>query len=287
MNGVVLYYSAPSVYETTGATKVLDLNAMEQHLPHPRASTKDAARRWNFVEYRDSKRCLDGFMRAHGMLLDQDCGIGLEPLERAFAPYYGLIYSTGSGTETIHCWRIGLIFDRFVESVADFDRVWRYVASRVEAVGGKPEYSARSAAHVFAVPFIPPSGFYVARILRGAFLNVDEALAAIPKPEPLPIPAANIMTDSYSHIVERAAKYLSTMPGAISGSGGHATTFRAATKMVRGFNLDSADALRLLVEIHNPLCVPQWSMRELEHKIKQAMRSRLPAGFLAEKTRAA
>jgi hypothetical protein len=76
------------------------------------------------------------------------------------------------------------------------------------------------------------------------------------------------------------------MPGAISGSGGHATTFAAAVKMVRGFGLDPDDALALLVAIHNPLCAPAWSLPELKHKIRQAaQRGRLPFGFLADRPR--
>jgi hypothetical protein len=56
--------------------------------------------------------------------------------------------------------------------------------------------------------------------------------------------------------------------------------------MVRGFGLEPDDALALLVEIHNPLCQPEWSLVELRHKVKSAMqRGRVPFGWLAEKRR--
>jgi hypothetical protein len=116
--------------------------------------------------------------------------------------------------------------------------------------------------------------------------KASAALATFPKPEPLPIPERTQRDDSYDRRLERARKYLAAMPGAISGSGGHATTFKAACVLVRGFALEPDDALALLVEIHNPICSPPWSERELRHKIKQAyQRSILPFGFLADRPR--
>lgn len=87
-------------------------------------------------------------------------------------------------------------------------------------------------------------------------------------------------------LVERARRYLAKMPGAVSGQGGHATTFRAAVAIVRGFELAPEDALRLLAEVHNPLCSPAWSVAELRHKVKSAaMRGQMPMGALANKPR--
>ena len=44
--------------------------------------------------------------------------------------------------------------------------------------------------------------------------------------------------------------------------------------MIRGmhamFYSSEADALRLLVEIHNPLCQPPWTETELAHKVADA-----------------
>ena len=78
------------------------------------------------------------------------------------------------------------------------------------------------------------------------------------------------------------------MPGAISGSQGHATTFRAAVAMVRGFGLEPDDALRLLVEAHNPQCAPPWSLPELRHKVRQATeRGRMPFGEIVGRERTA
>jgi hypothetical protein len=81
---------------------------------------------------------------------------------------------------------------------------------------------------------------------------------------------------------ERARKYLAKMPEAVSGQGGHVACFRAAVALVRGFQLDESTALSLLVSDYNPRCAPQWSDRELEHKVRQAGRAQVPSGYLLE-----
>ncbi len=278
----------PSIYETVGAHIALPWEMIEARIANPKPGlAKEGLPRWALAEFHSGKRNLASFRMGHACMFDVDNGTTLAQLEDAFAGTYAIIHSTFNATESSPCWRPIVPLDRPTETVEEHDRVWRFLAAKIEAVGGRPEYSARSAAQPFAVPCRPPSGHCVSRVLRGAFTSVDEALAVIPKPEPMPVPATRFVDESYSHRVERASRYLACMAGAIQGSQGSNTTFRAAAKMVRGFNLDPADALRLLVEIHNPICVPQWSLRELQHKVRQATRSRLPAGFLAEKTRAA
>ncbi len=71
-------------------------------------------------------------------------------------------------------------------------------------------------------------------------------------------------------VLRRAAAYLDAMPPAISGQGGHSTTFAAATAMVHGFGLDPDEALQLLLDRYNPRCEPPWSEKELRHKVNEA-----------------
>lgn len=70
-------------------------------------------------------------------------------------------------------------------------------------------------------------------------------------------------------ITDRARSYLSRVPGAVSGQGGHSRTLLVAEHLVRGFELDDGTALSLLCE-WNRTCEPPWSRRELEHKIREA-----------------
>jgi hypothetical protein len=73
--------------------------------------------------------------------------------------------------------------------------------------------------------------------------------------------------------VERARAYIQRLEPAISGSGGHNATFRAASILVEGFALDEATALDLLLEWNLTHCSPQWSERELQHKVRSAARN--------------
>lgn len=70
--------------------------------------------------------------------------------------------------------------------------------------------------------------------------------------------------------IDRARAYLSAIPGAVAGQGGHNQTFSAACALVNGFTLSEGDALQLLRE-WNATCQPPWTERELEHKVRSAM----------------
>ncbi len=86
-------------------------------------------------------------------------------------------------------------------------------------------------------------------------------------------------------IIERARAYLAQLPPAISGSGGHAATFRAALLLVRGFGLEEEDALRLLDEDYNLRCDPPWSEDDLRHKVEDAGKAdQVPMGYLLGKS---
>lgn len=74
-----------------------------------------------------------------------------------------------------------------------------------------------------------------------------------------------------TNVVDRARRYLSAIPGAVAGQGGHTHTFVVAQKLVRGFGLGARDALELMCE-WNQKCVPMWSIPDLKRKIDQAVR---------------
>ena len=76
--------------------------------------------------------------------------------------------------------------------------------------------------------------------------------------------------DSTSDVERRALAYLDKLPPAISGNGGHAATYAAATVLVHGFEIDPDRALSLLLDHFNPRCEPPWSEKELRHKVTSA-----------------
>src|SRR5262245_6260673 len=68
-------------------------------------------------------------------------------------------------------------------------------------------------------------------------------------------------------VVERARRYVSKCPMAVSGQGGHNATFHVAAVLWNGFGLTEVVTLSLLRE-WNLGCRPPWSEAELVHKVK-------------------
>jgi hypothetical protein len=69
--------------------------------------------------------------------------------------------------------------------------------------------------------------------------------------------------------IEAARAYVRTIPGAVSGNGGHNLTFRVARVLVRDFALSEHDAMTLFQE-WNETCEPPWSESDLRHKLHDA-----------------
>ncbi len=81
-------------------------------------------------------------------------------------------------------------------------------------------------------------------------------------------------------IVERAKRYLASVPPAIAGQHGDVHTFRVCCRLARGFALDDEQALHVLLE-WNARCQPPWSEAELLDKLRRAARyGREPIGGL-------
>lgn len=71
------------------------------------------------------------------------------------------------------------------------------------------------------------------------------------------------------------------MPEAVSGKGGHNTTYRVACTVIQGFDLDEHDAREVMDE-YNQRLDEQWTEEELEHKVNDALKAegRKPKGYL-------
>jgi hypothetical protein len=79
---------------------------------------------------------------------------------------------------------------------------------------------------------------------------------------------------------ERARRYVSAIPPAVTGQHGDAVTFRVCCRLVRGFALDDEEALAVLHD-WNEACSPPWSEAELRAKLAAARRyGREPVGGL-------
>jgi hypothetical protein len=81
-------------------------------------------------------------------------------------------------------------------------------------------------------------------------------------------------------VVERARRYLASVPPAIAGQHGDVHTFRVCCRLTRGFALNDDQALHVLTD-WNARCQPPWSLEELLDKLRRAARyGREPVGGL-------
>ena len=81
-------------------------------------------------------------------------------------------------------------------------------------------------------------------------------------------------------VVERARRYLASVPPAVSGQHGDVHTFRVCCRLTRGFALDDEQAMAVLSE-WNARCEPPWTTAELIDKVRRAARyGREPIGGL-------
>lgn len=80
--------------------------------------------------------------------------------------------------------------------------------------------------------------------------------------------------------IDRAKRYLASVPPAVTGQHGDVRTFRVCCRLVRGFALDDDQALRVLAE-WNARCEPPWTEEDLRDKLRRAARyGREPVGGL-------
>jgi hypothetical protein len=94
--------------------------------------------------------------------------------------------------------------------------------------------------------------------------------------------APRVWRQSKSRPIERARRYLASLPPAIAGQHGDVHTFRVCCRLVRGFVLSDHEALTLLTD-WNARCEPPWAERDLSDKLARARRyGREPIGGLLE-----
>jgi hypothetical protein len=71
-----------------------------------------------------------------------------------------------------------------------------------------------------------------------------------------------------TEIFTQARNLVATLPAAGAGRRGHDATFKVAPTLVQ-LRLSEADAMPILRE-YSARCLPPWSEKELEHKLKSA-----------------
>jgi hypothetical protein len=146
--------------------------------------------------------------------------------------------------------------------------------------------AATSCAQVTRLP-----GFFNHKYRPGPMVTAEYALGGrVFKPRDFPsrpettaravtVPATQ-SREVRSDVRERARRYLASIPPAVTGSHGDATTFRVCCRLVRGFALEDEEAMEVLAG-WNQTCAPPWSDAQLRSKLESARRyGREPIGGL-------
>ncbi|TXH13012.1 MAG: DUF3987 domain-containing protein [Hyphomicrobiaceae bacterium] len=92
-----------------------------------------------------------------------------------------------------------------------------------------------------------------------------------PPPPPPTRPSYHYVPDTSGGLSADALawKYIEKVEPAVSGQRGHDRTMRVACILVQGFGL-SVEAARPILKSYSSQCLPPWSEKELEHKLKSA-----------------
>jgi hypothetical protein len=115
------------------------------------------------------------------------------------------------------------------------------------------------------------------RVFNPRDFPLQQKAGALPAPD-----SPNHRSRHSSDVLDRARRYIATIPPAVEGNHGDAATFRVCCRLVRGFALGDDEALSVLAS-WNGACLPPWSEEELRAKLAGARRyGREPVGGLIE-----
>lgn len=281
MMAVITYF--PSLYDTQGQRIEATWSKLFARFDRPSiVRRKEEVAGWSSALYEGDSRA-EGHraISLSALVVEHDDGVSVDDAAEIWGDHYGCIYTTYSHTPAAPRLRIVLPLTRSISPSEHVD-CWRWAQQQDPTI----DHRARDAKRFWFLPATPPGGVFEHRELTGALLDPDEILRGVEPIAPPPAPARRYVPPAGRGLdaISRARSYVSRIPGAISGQGGHAATFAVARVLVTGFALDAGTALDLLTE-WNARCEPPWSPKELAHKIAQAIKtpSAKPVGWLLDR----
>ena len=172
---------------------------------------------------------------------------------------------------------------------ARYGVVWRSAERWMrEKHGLTIDGQAKNAGRCWFVPAKAPGCPFEAHCNHGQLLDPWELVDRWPTVRaapPLPLSKTIRTSGDAATKLKRASAYLARMPESISGQNGHAALWNAAFVLVKGFQLDPQDAHDLLMSEYNPRCQPEWSGKQIAHKIRGVNASHESGGFIRDRDR--
>ncbi len=259
-------------------------------------TVKDALPLWSPARFADDRRSLANVRSVGAVVLDVDtprADVATFARELADAiPETGFAYHTSFSSVPGSLRLRAIVFLARPVTSAEYRLVWAVVARLLASHAVHVDAQCKDASRAYFVPTIPPSGVYEWGYAPGEPLDVDFAIgcerARQAHEDHARATEAARLRDRVARgdagdVAKRAASWLLSVPGAISGAGGHVHTFKTALALVSGFCIDEGLAYELLA-VWNRTCLPPWSERDLRRKIRQAIeRGRLRRGYLLDR----
>ena len=269
---------------------------MLEMLEQPRVSlSKSGMPGWSPAYFAGNRRCSDNVLCVSAVILDYDASEGATESVSIVEAFPGLtlaLHSTYSSSVEVPRYRVVFPLSRPV--LADeYTRCWSKLMLVAERAGHRPGRVEHDACRFWFQPAVHPSRVdsFEFRTESGRLLNVDDAIAEWDAyacgRQPLPkLPTSRVISDTlnsevqYEHLqhhasddpraVKRAKALLEKIPGGVSGARGSMPAWDAAQVLVRGFCFADELAFSIFSSEYNPKCSPQWSEKEIWHKIRQA-----------------
>ncbi|MEK0430307.1 MAG: hypothetical protein RL139_111 [Gemmatimonadota bacterium] len=277
---ISITYFPPGEF-ATGTRYTVEWPALVKRLAQRReVRRKEDAPGFSFASFTPNRRLLANVERVHAVGLDLDKGVpDWKTLVANFQSVACFIHTTWRSQPDAIRARAFLRLSRPV-TADEYYRVWRFCEGVVKRGGLTVDGQAKDPSRFWYLPACAPKAEFLWAEGCGNPIDVDGALEAVPKEPELP-PALQALDltrnrnlggsmHERQRIVARAEKYLAACAPAISGQGGHNTTFLVAQRLVRGFALDENAAFALL-SAWNQRCSPPWSEHALRRKIRQAL----------------
>lgn len=269
--------------------------------PWPHRGAKGDLPAWSPARFRGGRRSLANVLGVSMLVLDVD-----EP-QTSPASFFSRVadalpavaffgHSSFSSAIDAFKFRVVVLLDTVVD-VNAYALLWARVARMLERATIAVDAQCKDASRLFFVPAVPPSGAYAWHAQPGspfpAAMATELERAAREREEherqkerEAARQAVRPRRRGAIDVAERARRYVANMPAAISGSGGHAATYKVAAVLARGFLLEESIAWDILAGDYNPRCEPAWSEADLRRKLDQATRAdRVRDGWLLEARR--
>ncbi|MCL2723175.1 MAG: hypothetical protein FWD69_01945 [Polyangiaceae bacterium] len=289
------------VHETIGRRRSIDIATLVEWWTSPPAPTpgdKGKQHAWSAATFRGGRRGLANVEQVTALVFDFDGAV--VPMRDVLAalPIACVGHTSWShGTKPGERFRVFVPCDRPM-TVREHARLWMLFADVFMGIGAPLDVTTKDASRLWFVPCDRP-GYDAHAILDREVLDVDEALTIAPREREREIrdvvddPRAAVRQKGLGHeprasAIDRASRYLASMPPAIQGSWGGTAMYKTALALVHGFALDEATAFALLAREYNPRCKPPRSAKYLARKVNEAAKATRvgPPGYLLrERTR--